>query len=112
MQDRRGFGMLDHKVPPLQTSRENRANHEQDDGQPRQIPSGSHDGRLVCVRAHEQPPLAAAANPMPRAAPRDKEALSEAELDYLTVVDGVDHFAIGALVLDEIGRERVEWASR
>jgi len=49
---------------------------------------------------------------MPRAAPRDKEALSEAELDYLTVVDGVDHFAIGALVLDEIGRERVEWASR
>jgi GNAT superfamily N-acetyltransferase len=35
--------------------------------------------------------------------PRDK--LSEAELHYLTDLDGVNHFALGALRVDAIGRE-------
>lgn len=35
----------------------------------------------------------------------DKSALTEGDLRYLTEVDGVDHVALGAVALDEIGRE-------
>lgn len=34
----------------------------------------------------------------------EKDVLTEADLHYLTEVDGVDHVAIGAAALDEIGR--------
>ena len=35
-----------------------------------------------------------------------KHELSEVELEYLTEFDGIDHFALGALVIDPEGREQ------
>jgi GNAT superfamily N-acetyltransferase len=35
-----------------------------------------------------------------------KPVLTEDDLDYLTDIDGVNHFAIGAVSVDEIGREQ------